>query len=438
MQTHLNYVTNSLREEYSEDKLVILVAKRNAGSFTYDGIEVGAERVAKEIEDKLEDLGRDGYRINKISVVGYSLGGLVARYTIGLLYHKGYFEKIKPMNFTTFATPHLGVRTPSKGYSNHLWNVFGARTLSTSGRQLFTIDDFRGTGRSILDVMTDPNSVFMHALAQFERRTLYCNIINDRSAVYYTTGISRTDPYTNLDELTLNHVPGYEPIVLDPTHPYTPNREQEDLPTFYRRFTSNSTSLIRRLPIYIALTFILPIASIVFLINSGFQTFRSRRRIMLHHTSPTNPFGSYRIPYFVQDMRAGLEDAFENVNAAQQQEYLDDGTEELIEPMSPSHPTANGYAASADSLLSEKDDPASSTVQLVRTASRNDFPTLALTPAQFGMIKSLDEVGWRKYPCHITLSTHSHAAIIVRIPGRKAFEEGKVVVRHWLKEEFLL
>jgi hypothetical protein len=399
--------------------------------------------VAKEIEDKLEDLGRDGYRINKISVVGYSLGGLVARYAIGLLYHKGYFERIKPMTFTTFATPHLGVRTPSRGYSNHLWNVFGARTLSTSGRQLFTIDDFRETGRSILDVMTDPNSVFIHALAQFERRTLYCNIINDRSAVYYTTGISKTDPFTNLDELTLNHVPGYEPVVLDPTNPLSPKHEILDLPTFYRRFTTNSSSLIRRLPIYLALTFIVPLASLIFLLNSGWQTFRSRRRIMLHQTSPSNPFGSYRIPYFVQEMRAGLEDAFENVNASQQQEYLDNGTEELAEPTPPASPKLNGNGhahKSAESLLSEKDEDAPpSSPKLTRRSSRaSDFPTLALTREQFGMIKSLDDVGWRKYPVHITKSTHSHAAIIVRIPTRQAFEEGKVVVRHWVKEEFLL
>lgn len=401
--------------------------------------------MAKEIEDKLEELGRDGYRIKKLSVVGYSLGGLVARYAIGLLYHKGYFDTIKPMTFTTFATPHLGVRTPSKGYPNHLWNVLGARMLSTSGRQLFTIDDFRETGRSILDVMTDPNSVFMHALAQFERRTLYSNITNDRSAVYYTTGISRTDPYTNLDDLTLNPLPGYEPVILDPNSPFTPTPSPSALPSFSSRITAKSSSIIRRLPIYVALTVILPLASIVFLLNSGFQTFRSRRRIMLHQTSPSNPFGSYRIPYFVQDMRAGLEDAFENVSSAQQQEYLDDGTEELASPditSPPSSPPPNGHlkAQSTASPLSEKVPTTPPSPTLTRTPSiiNSAFPTLALTAAQFRMIASLDDVGWRKYPVHITKSSHSHAAIIVRIPSRKAFEEGKVVVRHWLSGEFIV
>lgn len=48
--SHLNYLSQSLRDKYDEDQLVVLVCKRNASSFTYDGIEIGAERVMKEIE----------------------------------------------------------------------------------------------------------------------------------------------------------------------------------------------------------------------------------------------------------------------------------------------------------------------------------------------------------------------------------------------------
>ena len=73
------------------------MAKRNAGSFTYDGIDTGGERVAEEVERKLEELAEAGHDITKISVVGYSLGGLIARYAIGLLFHRGIFEKIQPV-----------------------------------------------------------------------------------------------------------------------------------------------------------------------------------------------------------------------------------------------------------------------------------------------------------------------------------------------------
>ena len=136
---HLSYLASALREKYANNRLHILVAKRNAGSFTYDGIELGGERVAQEVEDKLEELRDSGDDITKFSIVGYSLGGLVARYAVGLLYAKGLFDKLKPINFTTFASPHLGVQTPLLGLHSQLWNVLGARILSTSGRQLFTV-----------------------------------------------------------------------------------------------------------------------------------------------------------------------------------------------------------------------------------------------------------------------------------------------------------
>jgi pimeloyl-ACP methyl ester carboxylesterase len=180
---HLDYVASALQEQYGEDELLVYSAKRNAGSLTYDGIEIGAERVTRETEDVLEQLTRDGHSITKFSVVGYSLGGLVARYVVGLLWHKGVFDKIEPVNFTTFATPHLGVRTPLLGRMNHVWNVVGARLLSTSGRQMFTVDDFRDTGRPLLAIMADPESIFIHGLSKFKNKILYTNIANDRTRV---------------------------------------------------------------------------------------------------------------------------------------------------------------------------------------------------------------------------------------------------------------
>ena len=45
---HLKSLTNSLHERYSEDRLHVLVTKRNSGSFTYDGAEIGGERAVVE------------------------------------------------------------------------------------------------------------------------------------------------------------------------------------------------------------------------------------------------------------------------------------------------------------------------------------------------------------------------------------------------------
>jgi hypothetical protein len=424
---HLNYVASALREQYNDEQLIVYSAKRNTGSLTYDGIEIGAERVAREIEDLLEELGRDGHTVDRFSIIGYSLGGLVARYVVGLLDHKGYFEKMTPVNFTTFATPHLGVRTPLVGYNNHLWNVLGARLLSTSGRQLFTIDNFRNTGRSLLSVLADPESIFIQALKKFQNRSLYTNIVNDRSAVYYTTGVARTDPYTDLSKIKLNYLKGYEPIILDPEQPV--QIIEEELPTFYQRIQSGGSKLVRRAPIYLALAMLLPIALTAFLINSSVQTFRSRRRILLHEQD-TGVWGVYQnLPFMVQKMRVGLEDAFENVNSAQAQEYLPEGSEEMADV--PPSPTMSRLSTVTD-VISEKPED-----ELVKITSERspDFPTLALTSAQFGMINSLDEVGFRKWPVHIHKSGHSHAAIIVRSTAAR-FDDGKVVVQHWLDRDF--
>jgi Putative serine esterase (DUF676) len=427
--THLNYVAQSLREKYDDQQLIVYSAKRNTGSLTYDGIEIGAERVAKEIEDILEELERDGHKITRFSIVGYSLGGLVARYTIGLLYHKGYFDRMTPVNFTTFVSPHLGVRTPLVGYPNRLWNVLGARTLSTSGRQLFMIDNFRETGHPLLSVLADPESIFIHALARFQHRSLYTNIINDKSAVYYTTGISKNDPFTNLDKLKLNYLKEFEPVVLDPDQPFE-HAPAPDLPTVYQRIRTSGHTFLRRTPIFLALAVLIPVATVVFMINSGIQTFRSRRRIQLHEKDGEGLFGVYQFPLMVQDMRVGLEDAFENVNSAQRQDYLPEGSEEIAE--APPSPTISRASTAADVSVAEKSES-----ELIRVISERspEFPTLALTPAQFAIIKSLDDVGFRKYPVHIHKSSHSHAAIIVRY-ARRAFDEGKVVVRHWLEQDF--
>jgi len=56
----------------------------------------------------------------------------------------------------------------------------------------------------------------------------------------------------------------------------------------------------------------------------------------------------------VQEMRVGLEDAFENVNSAQQQEYLPEGSEEIADV--PVGPSTSSFSRSTESLLSEKSD----------------------------------------------------------------------------------
>ena len=63
----------------------------------------------------------------------------------------------------------------------------------------------------------------------------------------------------------------------------------------------------------------------------------------------------------------------------------------------------------------------------------DEFPTLALTDDQFGMIHGLDSLGFTKFHVHIQKHRHTHAAIVVRM-DKPGFEEGKVVVGHWAEK----
>jgi hypothetical protein len=61
----------------------VLLAETNREESTYDGIDWGGERVAKEVFDEMDKIKADGGQVTRFSIMGYSLGGLVARYVIG-------------------------------------------------------------------------------------------------------------------------------------------------------------------------------------------------------------------------------------------------------------------------------------------------------------------------------------------------------------------
>lgn len=90
-------IAKALRARHPVDQLCMLLARRNSGSFTYDGIELGGERVCAEIEDEMRAIEARGGCVAKLSVVGYSLGGLVSRYAVGLLYAKGLLDRVECM-----------------------------------------------------------------------------------------------------------------------------------------------------------------------------------------------------------------------------------------------------------------------------------------------------------------------------------------------------
>jgi len=312
-----------------------------------------------------------------------------------------------------------------------------------SGRQLFTIDNFRDTGRPLLAILADSNSIFIKGLAKFKRRSLYANIINDRSAVYYTTGISKVDPFVDMDKYKLNYLEGYDDVILNPNEPVLPKEDPRSEVTLYSRLSRDAGTVFSSLPLMIALVVFIPFGAVAFLINAAIQTVSSSRRIRLHEAGRAGiAIQSYRMPFLV-GMRTAVEDVYENLNSAQSNEYLVSGAEEAaLTHEAPTSPLEkpNGNGSAPEEGLFEKPSPSltSNNAEVAVDESRHlDIPTLALSADQFAMIQALDSLGWRKYPVHIHKVRHSHAAMIVRM-NKPTFDEGWTVLRHWLDEEFLM
>lgn len=280
---HMWCVKESLAEKHPD--LNILVSKTNVGDRTYDGIDVCGERMAKEIQDEVQRLKESGTDIKRISFIGYSLGGLASRYCIGVLQTTGYLDHIKPVNFTTFATPHVGVSPPKQGFFSFLVSSLGPRSLSVTGAHIFLADSIL-KDRPLLEIMTDPQSSFMQGLDRFEVKALYANIANDRSVPYFTAAIDPKDPYQDLTKVRLYGDDEYD-VLLDSEKPYAALSSDEKIttnavkPTF--REIAFRCFMLVGLPLWITL----------FLANALIANFKSARRISAHRLE--NPESSRSI-----------------------------------------------------------------------------------------------------------------------------------------------
>ncbi|BGP21218.1 lipid particle protein [Rhodotorula toruloides] len=227
--THVAYLSESLishaRSTTTHEadggeatRLEVLVSKVNgiSAGHLYDGIDVCAERVVEEIDQEVRRLEEEGATVVKFSMVGYSLGGLVARYVLGLLDSRSpsFFSSAAPKNFTTFASPWIGIPAYDSFWSR-TFRYLGGRLLSRTGRQLYERDRFmplrfaedgadnkgaRGRNQKIeaaplLTIMADPRYGFYQALRKFDRVDVFANIVNDRTVPFPTGALESHDPF---------------------------------------------------------------------------------------------------------------------------------------------------------------------------------------------------------------------------------------------------
>jgi hypothetical protein len=266
----------------------------------------------------------------------------------------------------------------------------------------------------------------MRALAQFKHRSVYANITNDRTVAYYTASFSQTDPFVQPEALNIKYLDGYKDVILDVKNPVS-HKKVETAPTLQQRLMSSTRAVFQKAPLVAFFLVFIPIGTTLFLLNSAVQSVRSRQRIRLHELGQAGAdFGGYRIP-LLNSARREVEDMFENMNNTHEQEYLEEDSEEVASPTQPVSPVARkaSFISHPESVGSGSD------LEKAPKERELDFPALALTQDQFKMIENLDNVGFQKFPVYIHNARHSHAAIIRRM-DKKDFEEGYIVVKHWL------
>jgi hypothetical protein len=431
----------------------------NEGYKTLDGIDVCGLRIAREIEDQIEHLGESG-KVMKLSVVGYSLGGLISRFAVGILHHKGLFEEIEPVNFTTFCTPHVGVLTPGSNVSVRLFNWLIPNLLSLSGKQMFLKDFSGGKDGPLLLLMANPNSVFYRALQCFKYRNLYANAINDRRTAWWTAGISLVDPFMKIDErsslndLDYTFIEDYEPVVIDAHAPFKITNKPiistpvEQSSNFWQR-------KYRWLVVFFNLVFFMPLWITWFVVSGMMETFKSHRRVRSILKDYNTYFTDLADLVEVEDEdlddveRIKTIDKFDHDIEQTLQDRADTLMESVWDAMTSKNTVESAKLSQLDFTSAENElTPVESELGGIRASinelayfsndsqmSRNELIkifTLDLSPTQLDVVKSLNNLQWEKYPILIRHTQSTHSAAIVRNIDETALFEGKVVVKHWL------
>ncbi|KAG2445746.1 hypothetical protein HXX76_000352 [Chlamydomonas incerta] len=212
-----------LRNMPNAGRYVFLQSAVNARWRTHHGVDVCGSRLADEIRGLLAT--QPGLRY--ISMIGHSMGGMIARYAAGLLYRPadGTIAGLAPRHFISLASPHLGLtvdagpaQVPFVAWAGGLpllggalqrglqaiGHTVAARLFSGTGRHFLALDGGPGElpllMRMALDE-PDKGCYFFSALRAFRSRACYGNVGRDHWVSWPNATVRDTPQLPRLDPL---------------------------------------------------------------------------------------------------------------------------------------------------------------------------------------------------------------------------------------------
>jgi hypothetical protein len=199
--TDLEYLATKLRGH----SCLVLQSKVNEGLRSFEGVENGGRALATEIKEHIEQHGSSSTPLQYISVVGNSLGGIYARYAVKLLCDESDGEEIaslKPLNFVTIATPHLGVREHTYLRVPYFLKSMIISLFQQTGSDLYLngMDGNNDVSTSLLYQMATDAS-YLRPLARFHRRRIYANADRDFMVPLGTAAFLSTSNENSLMQL---------------------------------------------------------------------------------------------------------------------------------------------------------------------------------------------------------------------------------------------
>lgn len=187
-----SYAMGSIKkflEEELDENYIVYVSDVNDFTKTWNGIEQCGINLAKFVYDCCEK-----HNVNFISFIGHSLGGLIIRYCIGILEKHKFFDKIRPVLYTSVSTPHLGIFS-----LNNLGQTVANYIIGKTGKELLVKDKDK-----LLIEMSKPGTYYYDGLSKFESLVAYGNIKNDHMVSFESSCM--TYPLKNPDKFKLGEL----------------------------------------------------------------------------------------------------------------------------------------------------------------------------------------------------------------------------------------